>query len=811
MKKITVLLILLSGLLFHNSIAQNAPTTSAPYIIDATAGSVNLPVLVDGFSDIGAFSLTLTYDPLVLTYQGVTPNAALDAGNLSVSSSAATGGRYKVTISYPFGTPSVSLGDGASLLTLDFAFTTLNELNHTTLEWLDNGASCEYRDYANVVLNDSPKAEYYIDGLVATQVAPVTSLPSSDYFITGPISIPIKVANFDQIGSVSLTFQYDPAVLTYEDSFTSPLAGVMVSDGPAGNGNNQIVIGWFGTPASLADNSTLISLDFTYSMGNSSLSWTDNGISCEYTDALFYTLYDLPTEDFYQSGEIIQKMAPIVKADTIDGYTGEMLIVPVTTWNFVNINSFMLTLDFIPAVLSFECATPIPVISGVFNAVVNPSDQLEINWLGSSELSIPDGSVLFYLAFTYAGGVTGVSWDNTGSTCEFTSGAGFTPLADEPTTSYYKDGMAQAGPEPAVWLGGVSTDWETAGNWQDNQLPDNLRDVLISETNNLGNWPIYVGNLTLGQTCKDIIIEGLSSLNVTNDLVIGPGRMLDVTDNGTIYVSGDWINNGLFNTGTGTVEFYGNKPGILPSDLHPGDFLSNYTYETFSSSYTTLGGGSAGPVGNDAHSDIAIGFGFNYLGNVYNQVRINTNGWLSFDQTGEDDFSGDNSRLFFDATPTTAIAPWWDDLLADGTAAITYSTEGSAPTRVLTIEWKDMLSYASAATARINFQVKLYETTNVIEFCYGSTTAGDHSPEEGASMGLKGIAGGAGDFIDASTGSTENVVTCNTSDVGWPSQNFRFSPPPNKDKEIFWKVLVNKPGSSTFNVNRNTHIMGTTP
>ena len=50
-----------------------------------------------------------------------------------------------------------------------------------------------------------------------------------------------------------------------------------------------------------------------------------------------------------------------------------------------------------------------------------------------------------------------------------------------------------------------------------------------------------------------------------------------------------------------------------------------------------------------------------------------------------------------------------------GTSAVVYETSGTAPNRVMTIEWSNVPSYGSSYNL-YNFQVKLYETTNVIEF-----------------------------------------------------------------------------------------------
>ncbi|OWP83662.1 hypothetical protein BWK59_09300 [Flavobacterium davisii] len=56
--------------------------------------------------------------------------------------------------------------------------------------------------------------------------------------------------------------------------------------------------------------------------------------------------------------------------------------------------------------------------------------------------------------------------------------------------------------------------------------------------------------------------------------------------------------------------------------------------------------------------------------------------------------------------------------MADSVAkAITYSTTGTAPNRIFTIQWDDAKRYTKNGT--FDFQIKLYETTNVVSIIYG--------------------------------------------------------------------------------------------
>jgi len=83
----------------------------------------------------------------------------------------------------------------------------------------------------------------------------------------------------------------------------------------------------------------------------------------------------------------------------------------------------------------------------------------------------------------------------------------------------------------------------------------------------------------------------------------------------------------------------------------------------------------------------------------------------------------------FSATGGTllALAPLYDDLTAHYVGSLAgnfkYLTAGSAPNRVLTVEWIDMDVFGNATPSH-NFQVKLYEATGVIQFLYGTMVSG---------------------------------------------------------------------------------------
>jgi hypothetical protein len=785
--------------------------TKAPIITAAVPGNVNVAITADAFTGIGAFNLTLLYDPLALGYSGAVPNPAFIAGSFVVTSTPASPGYYKITISYPFGNPPVTLANGSTVVTLSFVYTIDNELNYSVLAWSDDGGSCQYKDAANNPLTDTPAADYYKDGLVASQVAPIAYLPVNRFYTSGNFQLDITADNFDNIGTVSLAFEYDPDVIAYLNDFSSDLAGLTVDVHPGTGGNNKIVLGWFGDPATIPDGGLLVSLDFNYISGETALEWLNDGYACEYTDWQYLSLYDSPFTEYYINGFTGPVLAPRIKADTVEALAGSMVTIPARVWDFNNINSMSLTLDYDPDILTFECATILPALAGSFGATVTTPGRLELDWTNAAEKSASDGSAIIFLDFLYNGGPSVLTWYNDGASCQFTHGPSYTPLPDVPTEQFYHNGKTLGAPGPAVWTGGTSSSWNISSNWQSNKLPDNSQDVIINAVPLPSNWPAYAGDLSLGTQCKNITMNGASQMTVTGDITIPAGEAFRISDNGLLKIGGDWINNGVFATGNGTVEFNGSQEGLIPQTVHPGDDLPNFTRSAITGGMTALSGASAGPTGDDSHFDANIGFTFRYLDVNYTQVRINTNGWISLNKSGDDAGSGDNTLLFFAESPTTVLAPWWDDLKADGATQILYKTDGTSPNKIFTVEWKNILTYSSVATTRINFQVMLYETTGVIEFCYGNVIAGVHSPLESASVGVKNTTGGTGCYIEGTTASTCCVISCLRSDNFWPTQNYRFTPPVNSQKEIFWKITVSKESNANLHIQRDTQVLGIAP
>ncbi|MBC7587154.1 MAG: hypothetical protein H7178_02255 [Chitinophagaceae bacterium] len=174
--------------------------------------------------------------------------------------------------------------------------------------------------------------------------------------------------------------------------------------------------------------------------------------------------------------------------------------------------------------------------------------------------------------------------------------------------------------------------------------------------------------------------------------------------------------------------------------------------------YTSIGtNGSAISTANtdDANSSAQpIGFTFNYNGSSFTQFVFNTNGFIKLGAAapnsaaifGANAQDATGSVLLMSAANYPAnsncIAAFNMDLQGTGTTEYRVYTSGSAPNRVCTIEWKNVQEKTTTPALQmssIDFQIKLFEGTNVIELVFANFVATANTDAfKTASTGLVG-------------------------------------------------------------------------
>jgi len=288
-----------------------APVTQASFNLSASPPATVL-VTVSNFRDIGALSLNLNYDAGIALPSNVVPNVLLEGaftwstqlpGTLFMSWTRAAG---------------VTLTDDEVLFTITF-----DKVGPglTALSWDNNGINCEYAKFDGgnyLTLLDSPTNDYYIPGqLIFLADAPITTAPDLMVCTNGSVEVPITVKNFNDIGIISLSLQYNPAVLEFQ-SYTSNAGLPANFTLQAAIPGTVIASGYISgteTGVHLADDAVLFTLTFLYHSGSTALTWYDNGTSCEYGNFWlpeFVTAIDVPKASFYVDGSIGELFRPTV-------------------------------------------------------------------------------------------------------------------------------------------------------------------------------------------------------------------------------------------------------------------------------------------------------------------------------------------------------------------------------------------------------------------------------------------------------------------------------------------------------------------
>lgn len=207
----------------------------------------------------------------------------------------------------------------------------------------------------------------------------------------------------------------------------------------------------------------------------------------------------------------------------------------------------------------------------------------------------------------------------------------------------------------------------------------------------------------------------------------------------------------------------------------------DYSFAVSSATFTPITGGTdvdAIEADYAISSVIPIGFTFVFDGISYTDVRAGSDGFLSFSATASAGTAND-----LDAGPANRrplVAPLWDDHAGSVSASssqASYVVTGTAPNRVFTFEWLNWEWNYGATDSVVSFQVKLYETTNEVQFTYKWEDYGSiNSPS--ASIGLSGVSTFLSvTDIDTGTPTVSNTAEDSGIDTIVTDQVFTFTPP----------------------------------
>ena len=234
------------------------------------------------------------------------------------------------------------------------------------------------------------------------------------------------------------------------------------------------------------------------------------------------------------------------------------------------------------------------------------------------------------------------------------------------------------------------------------------------------------------------------------------------------------------------------------------------TVTTAAGTYFTDSTVTAGSTTVTTGIGLPIGFTFAYNGNNFDVFGVNADGWIAFGQSAlapsSVNMNTSSATAPISATSTAPAAlqnrvcAFGRGISAQPIARLRYKTMGTAPNRTLVVEWRNYKrSGGGANTDTLNFQIRLTETSNTVEFIYGKMKISSANGTT-VQVGLRGQANT--DFNNrttttnwaATTAGGANNSTCTISTTNYPASGLSFiwKPPLADDAGV---TMINSPAA----------------
>src|SRR5207249_3805379 len=156
----------------------------------------------------------------------------------------------------------------------------------------------------------------------------------------------------------------------------------------------------------------------------------------------------------------------------------------------------------------------------------------------------------------------------------------------------------------------------------------------------------------------------------------------------------------------------------------------SYAVAPTSFSYRNITGTSL-HLDDDTAASIVPPFPVPFGGGSFTTLVVSSNGNVSFSAPFTDYL---NASIPV-PQDVTLVAPFWDDLLpVVGTSQnVFWAVTGTAPSRELVIEWRNVEHFDCAVGATVKFQVVFFESSSNVLFNYADTTFGGCVADQGGS------------------------------------------------------------------------------
>ena len=226
------------------------------------------------------------------------------------------------------------------------------------------------------------------------------------------VSVPINVANFNNISAISLKISYNTSALTFVGTANSPV--IFTSNASGG----VIALGWFDATASSPINissGVLIDLKFVSTGASSSL--TFNTSQCDIANSSATSL----TNVVYNNGSVAS-VQPTLKLANVVALSGTNITVPFTVQAFNNVGAISLKIQYDNTALTFTGLSN--VTKGVAFTGSVSGGVITVSWFdqtGTNPINL-DSAKLFDLGFTYKGGSSSLLFNT--SQCDIANSSG---------------------------------------------------------------------------------------------------------------------------------------------------------------------------------------------------------------------------------------------------------------------------------------------------------------------------------------------------------------------------------------------------
>lgn len=218
--------------------------------------------------------------------------------------------------------------------------------------------------------------------------------------------------------------------------------------------------------------------------------------------------------------------------------------------------------------------------------------------------------------------------------------------------------------------------------------------------------------------------------------------------------------------------------------------VSGYVFSYAAGTYTEITGGTVlatatvGGTGTNSldegfYTATPIPFPFHFNGLPYSECAVSCNGYIEFGGVTAMGYTPVSNTYVADGNVSALGRDLQGNVDEGNLGEVRYQTLGEAPNRIFVVQWKNFRRYAGTSED-YNFQIRLHETTDAIDFVYGEMLV-NYTSTSHPQVGLRGITNA--DFVNravttdwaASTAGTTNTAMATLSTTVYPASGTTYS------------------------------------